>query len=59
MYVLAYRTEEFLSQELSAGIVDYSSSVTVEKSGKISFLIIFQSKLLAKDIKPGQKKSAL
>lgn len=48
-----------LSQELSAENADSFRNMTVEKSGEIEILINKQPNLLAKDIKLGQKKSAL
>ena len=41
MYVLAYKIEQDLSQELSAEIGDYLRNVTLEKSKKNEILIAY------------------
>ena len=59
MYVLAYKIEQDLSQELSAEIGDYFRNVTLEKSKKNEILIAYWSFLLAKHIRFAQKESDL
>jgi len=54
---LAYKIEYVLSQGLSAGIGDYFSCVTIEKSGEIIKMAIKQPILLAKPTNFVQKKA--